>query len=365
MKRWFVMSALVGACSRYEPPLEDPVLEVGPPVVGMVCEAIEVRATPVGDEEVTWTVEAAPPVETLATGSVISAELVWSATTGDVVTVSGTVAGQYFVRASSASGSDLVKVTITDEVTTLDDVVDPDDGLYSLRELADQAQLCPGDHAVVLPTATEVRLDEPLRVTSDLPGDNLLVIHVPSLEGALPTTIVGTDTRLFEVEGTLALLNVGLSGGYTADGGGAVWVGDGGFVQLQAIHESMRVEGARADDGGGAVHLAEGALGLVAVGYDFVGNSSGSDGGAIHVEGGAEALLDLRNLVLEGNDAAGRGGGIFQRGGALSLTSVSLVDNEAEGGGGAICLVDGAMLDGSPTYDGNVPDDLCARSGTK
>jgi len=357
------------ACSRYDPPPEPPVLEVGPDMVGRVCSEIPIQAFPVDGEAVTWTLEAAPPRTTLPDGEVIPADLEIGDTSAPSTTVSAQQAGQYFVRATADSGSELVKIIVTDEVTIGADVVDPDDGEYSLRELVYSAQACPGDHTVILPPTLSATLDAPLVIDGQGLDDNALTIEQtpnpdPLAPRPIPAELRATGAfRVLEIEeASVTLYNVSLRDGVATDGrgGGAAWIGPGGFLQVRGGYDPAEVSGHRAEDtdGGGAIHMASGAAGLALYGVRLVDNQTDGDGGALHLAEVAGPLLQFTFVEITGNEAAGRGGGIYAAGGSLELSDTEVVENTAGEAGGGVC-VDGGELTGTAVVSDNVPDDLC------
>ena len=349
----------LAACSRYEAPYEPPVLSAGDDVVGLVCSTIQVRSAPVDGETVAWTLEVSPLTETTFSESVpVEAELI----DADQPTVSFRTefAGQYFLRATAASGTDLVKVTVTDEVTTLDDVVDPEDGLFSLREHVAAAQGCPGPHVVRLPTAAELSLEAPLVIGSEGLDDNDLSFGLVAFTGSgVKPTVLRAPGRVMAVD-DVAVLLAGLSlegGGQPVDDGGLVRVGTGAHLAVFGLPGSppSRLAGGEAERGG-AVYVAPGAAGVWLEDAVLEGNEATGDGGGVYLSDG---VATLRGADFVDNRAGGDGGALFVAGGMVDAGATSgFSGNHADGDGGAIC-VRGGTFDGDPSFEGNVPGDFC------
>lgn len=178
-------------------------------------------------------------------------------------------------------------------------------------------------------------------------------------------TITGSGSqRIFEVRsGSLALIDVTLTGGYSNSDGGAVWV-DGGNLILR----NSRISQSNAANGGGAIAVNNGAAnvslgstleynrankgGAVWVGQNgslfsegglsILNNSAAGTGGGIYNQG---SIRIIGPGSIERNTASGRGGGILSRGGNVILEhgALRVAGNSAAGGGG-ISLLEGANL---------------------
>jgi CSLREA domain-containing protein len=176
-------------------------------------------------------------------------------------------------------------------VTTLADVVDPTDGVTSLREAIAYANSHPGPDTIVL--APGVLGRRPLTVR--LAGGPLV------LTDPATTTIRGPGATRLTIQG---------------DGRSRVFDVQGGSLALSGL----TVSGGRADNGGG-IRNDGGRLALT--GVVLRGNSAGILGGGLFNDGRAR----LTNVVVRGNSAR-VGGGIVNLG-TLALARVAIRGNFA------------------------------------
>lgn len=103
---------------------------------------------------------------------------------------------------------------------------------------------------------------------------------------------------------------------------------------------------------------------LIEIKYNEISsNSASSNGGAVHVEGGAGKSLFLKNSTLSGNDSDDRGGGVFLQGDMnAEIKYMTIADNYAYNGGGAIynelteCSIDNSILGGNTDQGGAYQD---------
>jgi len=149
-----------------------------------------------------------------------------------------------------------------------------------------------------------------------------------------------TNFRIFEVNttGLLRLSNITIRNGYTTiTGGGAVLSVDGGIEIDNAVFENN--ESKVITTGlGGAIYAYHSDL--IVNHSEFKNNRSGNgNGGTIAGSGGAIAVdasqTGIFNSRFELNSAGGAGGGIYNIGSNISLSSVDLINNSAQTGGGA------------------------------
>jgi hypothetical protein len=193
-------------------------------------------------------------------------------------------------------------------------------------------------------------------ITVEGPGSGQLTVdgggaaHLFLVEGPTPVTISG-----------MTLANAAGDGGavafYELEGGGSLTLDDVDFT------------GNTAERGyAGALYQSSGTT-LTLIDCELQNNKAtetrlglDGDGGAIYSEG-TLVLQDTQvGSTTQGNHAeGGYGGGIYQRGGSLTLDSQSSVDgNTADDGGGGIYLNDGATL----TLNGaEVVDNLSKQNG--
>ena len=91
---------------------------------------------------------------------------------------------------------------------------------------------------------------------------------------------------------------------------------------------------ASADGHGGALFVDGQGASYTQVGGKFVGNSAKKNGGAIHVQDGAD--LALNNVVFDGNTAANGGAVDTFNAGNVTFTDTNFTNNQAGGWGGAL-----------------------------
>jgi hypothetical protein len=207
-------------------------------------------------------------------------------------------------------------------VTTADDVVDPFDGLTSLREAISYA--------------------------NTLAADNTITFD-PSLDG---DTITLTQGPLELTAG---------SGTTTIDGGGQIAVsGDNAFLVFQidsgatAALSGLTIEDGSAETGGGICNAGS----LTVSNSTLSGNLAAGGleaGGGILNEAGS---LTVGNCTLSGNSATGSwfaGGGIANISGTLTVSNSTFSGNSATGdwGAGGILSECGALTVSSSTLSGN------------
>lgn len=206
----------------------------------------------------------------------------------------------------------------------------------------------------------QIYLDRDVSLSGTLPAITSIVV----LDGNGHTITGNGSQRIFEVRaGSLALIDITLTRGYSNGDGGAIWV-DGGNLVLR----NSRISQSNAEQGGGAVAVNNGAAsislgstleynrarrgGAVWVGSNgrlfsesglsILNNASSGTGGGIFSQG---TIQIIGPGSIERNTASGRGGGILSRGGNVTLENgaLRLAHNSAAGGAG-ISLLDGASL---------------------
>ena len=130
-------------------------------------------------------------------------------------------------------------------------------------------------------------------------------------------------------------------------------------TNTQVVAENVTFEGnkaASADGHGGALFVDGQGASYTQAGGKFVGNSAKKNGGAIHVQNGAD--LDLKNVVFDGNTAANGGAVDTFNAGDVTFTDTTFTNNQAGGWGGALRINGGnvtiAVTEGkSLVYEGN------------
>ena len=248
---------------------------------------------------------------------------------------------------------------LSNEVTSLDDVVDYGDGETTLQEAVIYATL-----GWVEPEITfSSTLIAGEHKTIDLPHGELLLRNSISITGPGEEllTIDGGDTnRVFYIVGNdVHLSGFSVSGGNTQGSGGAIY-NNAGKLTLDHLTFSNN----HAEEDGGAIHNDTGDLTLSNL--SFTQNTAGGSGGALHVEGGELSLsatvftgnqagvdagalhgssqdATLSNVIFTGNSADRNGGAILHKGGSLALSEAEFSDNAAGDSGGAVHSSDGEL----------------------
>jgi hypothetical protein len=206
-------------------------------------------------------------------------------------------------------------------VTTLDDLVDPFDGLWSLREAIIEANDNPEVDTILF--------------DASLTGGTIVLggTQLPTIASDVTIIGLGADhltidadgnSRLFEIAATttVEISSLALTGG-SAFSGGAIL--NDGMLTVTATF----ISGNRATFNAGALQNS-GELTLT--GTTLSGNSAGFDGGGIVNTG----TLTLLNSGVSGNTATeGFGGGIWNNG-TLTASGSTISENSADRSGGGI-----------------------------
>ena len=243
-------------------------------------------------------------------------------------------------------------------VTTALDVVDPTDGVTSLREaieLANQA-----NEASVVRFASQAGQAFEDGGTVVLDGEQLTVTSSVTIAGATdqngaPNIVINGAgrSRVIEVinEGRgyieLSLANLQIVNGYsTANGGGILVNSNGRYPFPNAVQvENVTFEGNVAVGSGGAIYAETNRFSVS--GSEFLSNSAEQDGGAAWVSvAGDNSLLapQIRDTVFRDNSAGQDGGAFYEKNVAreiqdrfeqTKLSDVLFAENTAAGSGGA------------------------------
>lgn len=210
-------------------------------------------------------------------------------------------------------------------VDTIDDVVDANDGLTSLREAvvtanatagADTIEFAPsltaGGRATIALERGEFEITEAVSIVG--PGAKLLTIDAQQ------------RSRIFNFTanaGDLSLSGMTLTHGRVADSGGAIRSLTGGELRL----EGLVVEGNQAGAIGGGGIYSSALLSIQAcVVRDNHTTLPFGNGGGINSRG-----IEMLDCQIEGNTAAGSGGGIYVTGGnKLQISDSIVADNSCD-----------------------------------
>lgn len=229
-------------------------------------------------------------------------------------------------------------------VDTLDDVVDANDGVLSLREAIDLAN---ADAA-----ADEIRFDYDeydfylgylSTRTIALTGGQLVINHPLTIDGGLQSYAISAEnaSRVFKINAPTTLKNLLIENG-NANYGGAV------FTQADLTTHRVTFDTHNASVSGGAVAIkpvsGSSTLQVTLENSYFLSNAAVIDGGAIFIDDVAGVSIDLalRNVRIDGSNAGQFGGAIHtdvNQNSAyvdIDITGCSFTDNTANKDGGAI-----------------------------
>ena len=236
-------------------------------------------------------------VAVTASGEFASSEIgVWDVTVA--YALSGEMAANYSAPVTETLTAEIYHPESRSlVVTTLEDIVDPDDDFNSLREAIAYASTF--DEAVTVTftkglegtaqVAEALVLDAENAITID--GDNRITV---SADG---------QTRVFEINsGEVTLANISIENGFHAKQGGAIY--NAGDLTLDNVTVSDSYSGKF----GGAVYTDENTS-LTIIDSSFIDNASRSHGGAVMVEKGATA--DISGSYFSGNSNASYGAAVY------------------------------------------------------
>lgn len=225
-------------------------------------------------------------------------------------------------------------------VTTRADILNPTDGVLSLREAIDKANATGAPDTIVLFAGvhriTRAGSNEDANQSGDFDILNALTLKGP---GAAAAVIDGNGLdRVFHVlpatPFTAKFSGVTIRGGFTGDLGGGVHVDDTITNAVNLIVTKSIITGnAATNNFGGGIHIQSGGLTLTDT---IVSNNStaSDDGGGIFFNGSSPATIT--RCKITGN-TAGNGGGFAHNGpGLLTLTDCLISGNAANGQGGGV-----------------------------
>ena len=228
----------------------------------------------------------------------------------------------------------LAVITVDSEL----DVVDPDDGLTSLREAISATNAMPGSDeivfdfghdgpATILLEYGELEITDSLTISGD--GPSLLTIDASGSD-LTPDEDNGDGSRVFSASGPqiVTLNGMTLTGGDVGEVGGAVVSGP----QTDLVITESKITGNYSVTGGGGI---AGSF-LTVTSSDISGNSTGGSGGGIAKLGTfAPGSLTITSSTVSGNSAAHGGGGVAGAG-TMSVNSSNVSNNLAGSPGGGI-----------------------------
>ena len=234
-------------------------------------------------------------------------------------------------------------------VTTLDDVVDADDGDVSLREavlganasvpeLGGAAQITFADGlagGVVNLTQGQLEITVPV------------LIDASSLGAKGITVDAAGNSRVFYItygtgESPVVLVNMTVTGGSDDFGGGIYNAG------ILSLDNCLITQNVAQNDGGGIYNTGR----LTMASSTLRANSSNGSAGALYNSGNVAAEnVVFANNTVEGADPDRLGGAIFNQNGTLALTDVRLEANLA-GRGSALASLYGDVTIGTSKFRG-------------
>ena len=239
--------------------------------------------------------------------------------------------------------------SLTYVVTTLDDVVDPNDGEVSLREAIQGANISVPE----LGGAAQITFAENL-------AGGVITLTQGQLEITVPTTIDASslgakgitvdaagNSRVFYITyGTddepTTIVNVTVSGGLELLGGG---IYNSGNLSLE---DCVITQNVAQNDGGGIYNTGR----LTMANVDLRANRSGNSAGALYNSGNVTAeKTAFANNTVEGTDTYRLGGAILNQNGTLVLTDVVIEANQA-GAGSALASLYGDVSIGTSDFRG-------------
>ena len=133
-----------------------------------------------------------------------------------------------------------------------------------------------------------------------------------------------------------------ISGNRSASSGGGICFADGTLSVRGEAQSHVVISGNTAEsDGGGGISVAKTGIKLSFV--DFTGNSAGTKGGGMAVNGGKD-IAEFRDVSFTGNSAEDGGGAHFQNScftGGFAATSVTVRENKAGSAGAGLFISSG------------------------
>lgn len=218
-------------------------------------------------------------------------------------------------------------------VSTIDDVLNPDDGFLSLREAIIEANQNPTDQYVIylaeggtypltIPGSNE---QSSRRGDLDITGNiTVQTLRGDGTEGGVSTIAGSNFDRVFEVwnQGILNLTNVTITGGTSNQGGGILTHQDSGGTFTRTTISNNTVF----DNGyGGGIHNS----GNLTITDSNINNNNAHRGGGIYNTGNGNITINTSNII--GNRSAG-----FFNTGTATVNDSTFSDNVTQFSGGGI-----------------------------
>ncbi|WP_146518123.1 beta strand repeat-containing protein [Stieleria varia] len=267
-------------------------------------------------------------------------------------------------------------------VDTLLDVVNPGDGLTSLREAVIQSNTNGEADTITLPVGTLALTlsgaGEDVAASGDLDiTEANMVTLTGSGSGSTVIDASGLSDRAFDIlaGGMVSLNGLSITGGVASDTGGAApsSVGDGGAIftagtlSLNDVTLSGNTAAGAAGSGGGILNLGI----LNVLDSSIINNTANRAGGGI--EDASNQSVTLDNVALDGNNAGvgpaataapGNGGGLHVTGNAdVTITGGTVSNNVAAREGGGLWNGNGLMTIDGTVIAGNVASGAASHDG--
>lgn len=258
------------------------------------------------------------------------------------------------------------------QVISFDDVLNPTDGLNSLREAILEANANPGtEYEIHLQTGTyslsRAGANENGAAIGDL--DILNTSGITIIGVGVGQTIIdasGLGDRVFHVHSGASLNIESLTirgGSVTGSTGGGGFLVDGGTLTVTG----SSITGNSAIRGGG---IRNHDSGIVTITDSTLSQNTADEGGGIYIRGtGADGSLSIGPVTPESasrvtiinstlsQNSAGSGGGILNAVGRVTITNSSLLGNSASRDGGALFTLGGDVIITDSTLSQNSASD--------